>query len=114
MPRSKKARPSFDVARDDLGDTRVGWVYRSDPPAPIVAEPPPPVFRVKAEATGFAAARVSAPASLPRPDVSRSWVETGLGVMGLPVALTIAAMMAPVLWLLAPRPGSAEPPRAFR
>jgi hypothetical protein len=51
---------------------------------------------------------------LPRPEVPRGWVETGLGVMGLPVALTIAAMMAPVLWFLAPRPGAAQPPRAFR
>jgi hypothetical protein len=103
MPRSKKSRPSFEVARADLGESRVGWVYRSDPPAPVIAEPRRP-----------APARVSAPASLPRPEVSRGWVETGLGVMGLPVALTIAAMMAPVLWFLAPRPGSAQPPRAFR
>jgi hypothetical protein len=104
MPRSKKARPSFDVARADLGETRVGWVYRSDPP--VAVAPPPP-----------APARLSASAPTPRvapAEVSRSWVETGLGVMGLPVALTIAAMMAPMLWFLAPRPGSAPPPRAFR
>jgi hypothetical protein len=113
MPRSKKARPSFEVARADLGETRVGWVYRSDPPAPIDNAPPALVD----VAPPPAPARLSTSPPSPRvasPEVSRSWVETGLGVMGLPVALTIAAMMAPMLWLLAPRPGSAPPPRAFR
>jgi hypothetical protein len=108
MPKSKKPRPSFEVARAELGESRVGWVYRSDSPAPIVPEPPvipPPPPPAPAPFSTR---------SSPRPDVSRGWVETGLGVMGLPVTLTIVAMMAPVLWLLAPRPGSAQQPRVFR
>src|SRR5258705_13255077 len=39
---SKKHKPSFDIARHDLGDTRAGWVYRSDrPPAAEVELIPP-------------------------------------------------------------------------
>ncbi len=92
MGRSKKLKPSFDVARADLGGGHVGWVYRSDAPPPGPTESPSPVSRHPP----------------PKPDspgeqTSHGWVETGIGVMFLPVTLTIVAMMAPVLWLFAPR-----------
>jgi len=88
MPRPKKTKPSFDP------DTV---------PAPAVAEqiapPPPPVFRA---------------VSASRPEVSRGWIETGVGALGLPVTLTVVAMMAPVLWFLTSRPGSGHVSRTTR
>src|SRR5262245_47700197 len=106
MPRSKKPKPSFDVARADLHESKVGRVYRSTEPdtvpAPAVAEqvaPPPPVFRA---------------ISPSRPEVSRGWIETGVGVLGLPLTLTVVTMMAPVLWFLTSRPGSGHVSRTTR
>jgi hypothetical protein len=84
MPRSKTSKPSFDMARTDLGESHVGWVYRSD--APVTDRPKP-----------------FATAESPAQETSHGWLETGIGVMGLPFTLTIVAMMAPMLWLFAPR-----------
>jgi hypothetical protein len=92
MRRSKKSKPSFDVARTDLGESRVGWVYRSDAPPPGLAGSPSPT-----------SPKLFSAAESPRQQTSRGWVETGIGVMALPFTLTIVAMMAPVLWLFAPR-----------
>jgi hypothetical protein len=91
MPRQKKPKPSFEVARDEIPETRVGWVYRS-------AAPEPPVVEVMPEGTplpDFTAPRRE-------PQASNEWIEVGLGVMVLPLTLTIA-LMSPVLWLFAPR-----------
>jgi hypothetical protein len=97
MRAAKKSKLSFDVARADLGESRVGWVYRSDAP-----EPGPTVSPPAAPNPVSTAARQDSTTAA-RPETSRSWIETGLGVMGLPVTLTIAAMIAPVLWVLATR-----------
>ena len=91
MPRAKKPKPSFEVARADLPETGVGWVYRS-------AAPEPPVVEVLPKGTpipDFTTPRREPPAS-------NEWIEMGIGVMVLPLTLTIA-MMTPVLWLFAPR-----------
>ena len=91
MPRSKKPRPTFDVARTELGEDRVGWVYRSEAleagmtKSSISASPDPVI------------------AAEPAQQESRSWIETGIGVMVLPFSLTLVAMIAPMYWLFAPR-----------
>jgi hypothetical protein len=83
------------VARTDLGDSRVGWVYRSEPP-------PAP-----APAAGLAATPdPDPPIDSPREHrelLSRGLVAAGLGVLALPFAFTIVAMMAPALWFSVPR-----------
>ena len=91
MRRSKRSKPSFDVARTELSEDRVGWVHRSEAlepgmtPSSVSASPEPSVV------------------ADPAPQESRSWVETGIGVMVLPFSLTLIAMVAPVYWLLASR-----------
>jgi hypothetical protein len=91
MRRSKKSKPSFDLARAQLSEDHVGWVYRSEAleagmtKSPASASPEPPVVAERG------------------PQESRSWVETGIGVMVLPFSLTLIAMVAPVYWLLASR-----------
>jgi hypothetical protein len=85
MPRSKKPRPTFDVARTELSENRVGWVYRSE-----------------ALDAGLTTASVPAEPAVttePAPPESRSWVETGVGVMVLPLSLTLVAIVAPMYWL---------------
>lgn len=105
MPRSKKPKPSFDVARTDLGESSAGWVYRSvateAEAAPEEATPavlPPPIWEW------------SYPAAKAPSNVSRSaettpsfeWLETGVGVLLLPLTCAIA-MIAPVLWMFTPK-----------
>ena len=90
MRRSRKSKPSFDLARTPLSEDRVGWVYRSEAleagmtKSSVSASPEPSVAE-------------------PVPQESRSWVETGIGVLVLPFSLTLIAMVAPMYWLLASR-----------
>jgi hypothetical protein len=91
MRRSKKLNPSFDVARADLGGNRVGWVYRSESPVAVADLPR------AASTTG--ASGVEAPEQ----ETARDWIGTGIGALVLPVTLTVIAMMAPMLWIFAPR-----------
>jgi hypothetical protein len=108
MRKSKKATPSFEVARADLGASRVGWVYRSETPAPEVIESVA-IASVRTESPRREPSRhdpprgESARREAPQPETPHSWVETGIGVLVLPLTLTVVAMMAPVLWLFAPR-----------
>ncbi|HEV3058221.1 MAG TPA: hypothetical protein VGY48_08225 [Vicinamibacterales bacterium] len=104
MRKSKKPKPTFDVARADLGERPAGWVYRSAAPAPSPARAP-------------SVAPSAPPAPGPGPDpappepsdrarsaqTSLDWVEAGVGVMVLPLTVAIVAMIAPLLWMLAPR-----------
>ena len=89
MPRSKKPRPTFDVARTELSENRVGWVYRSE--------------AVDAGLTTSAASPKPAVTPEPAAPESRSWIETGVSVMVLPLSLTLVAMVAPMYWLLSSR-----------
>jgi hypothetical protein len=89
MPRSKKPRPTFDVARTELSENRVGWVYRSEAlDAGLTKSSPSPEPSVTTE---------------PAPPESRTWIETGVSVMVLPLSLTLVAMVAPMYWLLSSR-----------
>jgi hypothetical protein len=63
------------VARGSIEDGRTGWVYRSGPPVVTAARP--------------------------RPEYG--WLERGLLVMAVPVALTLTAMLLPALWMFGPR-----------
>jgi hypothetical protein len=91
MRRSKKLKPTFDVARTELSVDRVGWVYRSETldagltQSPVSAAPNPPVSAEPAQTE------------------SRSWIETGVSVMVLPFSLTLVAVVAPMFWLLSSR-----------
>ena len=86
---SKKAKPSFDVARAPLADSRSGWVYRSDaPPLPRSA---PPREKPRFE-----------PAEVPQPP-TRGWMASGLYWMALPMAVGMTLMLAPVVWILGAR-----------
>src|SRR4051794_408731 len=42
---SKKPKPTFDVARDPIADSKSGWVYRSDPAPASPVTPFGPVVR---------------------------------------------------------------------
>jgi len=91
MRRSKKSKPSFDLARTQLSEDRVGWVYRSD------------ALEAGTTQSSVSASPDASVVAEPVPQESRSWVETGIGVMVLPFSLTLIAMVAPVYWLLASR-----------
>lgn len=82
------------MSPDASTDAPTGWVYRSAP-QPAAAAP-------------AARASVAPPRPEPRPAVSsstpsRSWVERGLQMMTVPVAITVGVMLAPMFWMLAPR-----------
>jgi hypothetical protein len=115
--RSKKVRPSFDVARAELGGHSDAWVYRSDAPSPVAARATPPVESSTApRVEPFAAPQVEPSAaprvgpSAPAPKPARSepgWIETGVGILAMPLiplTLTMLAMIAPVLWISGSRP----------
>jgi hypothetical protein len=77
------------VARTELSENRVGWVYRSE-----------------ALDTGLTQSSASPEPFVitePAPPESRSWIETGVSVMVLPLSLTLVAMVAPMYWLLSSR-----------
>lgn len=81
MPRLKRPKPTFDIARDELDQSRAGWVYRSDT---TPAEPAP----------------VAPHASSSK---APSWIEAGVGVMVFPLTLAVVMMAAPVIWMLRAR-----------
>ena len=105
MSKPKKHRPSFDVARPETGDTRAGWVYRSDRPAePTIApevELIPPgrgtLQRVLPEPVLPETAAVMLPLSA---------LSFGLGVAMMPVFATMYVMLVPMRWLLGSPPAS--------
>jgi hypothetical protein len=105
MSKPKKHRPSFDVARPETGDTRAGWVYRSDRPAePTIApevELIPPgrgtLQRVPPEPVLPETAAVMLPLSA---------LSFGLGVAMMPVFATMYVMLVPMRWLLGAPPAS--------
>lgn len=98
-PRMKKARPSFDVAREKLDEHRDAWVYRSDVPPP-----PVPHAVLPAEPSGAApvpAADATAEGS-PRP--GGGWIEAGIvGVLTIPLTVTALACIAPAIWICGAR-----------
>lgn len=105
-PGSKKHKPSFDVARDPIPETKSGWVYRSEPAE--AREPREPFDprdsreafepRERREPRASRAPRFE-PSAPPSP-ASRSWLSTGLYLMALPVTLGMKIMFAPVSWML--------------
>jgi hypothetical protein len=145
--KSKKAKPSFDVARDDLAAGSSGWVYRSETviqPGPEVeseigavitaqvvpelvpaaehlvgpADQPSTSLTAKAVSSGLEPsappddAAFVPPLSAVSDDVEENgaletpaaaWIENGVNVMVLPLTIAIVAMIAPVIWMLAPR-----------
>lgn len=112
--KSKKPRPTFDVARAEVGTGRAGWVYRSDAELPVELEssaaPPASTLErseaARAELThSFPAAPTPAPPPQAQPAASAAagWIETGVGVMMLPFTLAIVAMVAPMLWVFGSR-----------
>ena len=104
--RTKKTIPSFDVGPDALSQSGTGWVYRSDTEQPATAAP-----SAAAPVTSRAEVRSQSPLSPPPPSASSppprsaaiGWIESGVGLMVLPLTLAIVAMIAPVLWILGPR-----------
>ena len=106
--RTKKTIPSFDVGPDALSQSGTGWVYRSETEQPATAAPAP---SVAAPVTSRAEVRSQSPPSPPSPSASSppprsaaiGWIESGVGLMVLPLTLAIVAMVAPVLWILGPR-----------
>lgn len=95
MTRTKKPKPSFDVARDPIGETKSGWVYRSAP------EETPPV--VTAELLHPADYMLEPAGSLSAPPEPPGWVSTGLLLMMLPITVGVSVMLAPVSWMLSGR-----------
>jgi hypothetical protein len=93
----KKARPSFDVARDALDERRDAWVYRSDGPPPAPAPP-----RVVPSAAVHLRPSTAAPSTPVRS--APGWIGAGLGVMAMPFTLAIMALMAPAAWICGSRP----------
>jgi hypothetical protein len=91
MRRSKKPKPTFDVARAELSIDRVGWVYRSE------------TLDAGLTQSSVWASSASPVAADPAPPESRSWIETGVSVMVLPFSLTLVAMVAPMYWLFSSR-----------
>jgi hypothetical protein len=91
MRRSKKPKLTFDVARTELSDDRVGWVYRSE------------TLEAGLTRSSVSTSPGSWVATEPAPPASRSWIETGVGVMVLPFSLTLVAMVAPMYWLFSSR-----------
>jgi hypothetical protein len=85
--RSKKPKPSFDVAHGPAPETRSGWVYRSDAPPAVIDVHASPGRDSRFE-----------PAAAPPPS-ERSWFATGFYIMVLPVTLGMRIMFAPVAWI---------------
>jgi hypothetical protein len=100
---NKKPKPTFDVARDPIADSKSGWVYRSDPPpappvtpfGPVVRDVPP-AYAVPARTDDVDRFQPDTPA-VPAP---RNWVATGVYLMVLPVSIGMSIMFAPVSWML--------------
>jgi len=107
---SKKPKPTFDVARDPIPESKSGWVYRTEPAEPprpepaIPAPPPPPAAQpVRPQpAPSFQRTRPSPPPPAPAAP-SRSWLATGFYLMTLPMTIGMTIMFAPVTWMLGGR-----------
>lgn len=90
---SKKPKPSFDLGREPLAETKAGWVYRSD--APSVGEPgadPAPVPRTR---PATPRTRPAAPAPSGRASALESIV--------MPFELALIVALAPIRWMFRPR-----------
>jgi len=98
--RSKRAKPSFDIARTDLQGQRAGWVYRSD--APAQADAPVPALVVEPDP----------------PVVEKSVAPPASAVFALPVAPTAPAALSPAPRIPEPAAtpvvSTSPPPRAHR
>jgi hypothetical protein len=101
----KKAKPSFDVARGAVTPDASAWVYRSDAAPPVAArEPASPLPAATAPSEPVARDRI--PPASRQPEPSRvGWIGAGLGIMALPLTLTVMALTVPVLWIAGARPG---------
>jgi hypothetical protein len=90
------------MSPDAPTDAPTGWVYRSD------ATPVPPAVRAAPAAPSAAAPgapRRSDARATPQPARSaRGWLESGLTLVTVPVAITVGVMLAPMIWILAARP----------
>ena len=114
MPRSKKPKPTFDVARAEVDQTRASWVYRSDPTPAVpdilaagetdrsmeVHEPAP--RSVALEASSRQAPPTRSPSSVSS-SKAPGWIEAGVGVMVFPLTLAMVMLAAPVFWMVARR-----------
>ncbi len=121
---SKKAAPSFDVARDPIAGAQSGWVYRSDAQPSRDPSPEPPARDAERAALHDAAAATVALVPVPvpaaraqrpvhgsdsrfQPDAPppprRGWLATGIYLMALPMTLGMTLMFAPVSWMLGAR-----------
>jgi hypothetical protein len=83
------------VAREARADARTGWVYRSEA-APAVVQPLPRDPAAQ-PAAYTAPARVESRVATRPARRERGWVETGLYMMALPMALSVGFMLAPVV-----------------
>jgi hypothetical protein len=97
MPKSKKPKPSFSVARADVGAQPAGWVYRSGARASADASTAPPI---DAE---FVSTPQSSAQHAPPDEVPGGWIEVSVSVMVLPLTAAIVVMLAPVIWMFAPK-----------
>jgi hypothetical protein len=95
MPKSKKPKPSFDVARVDIGAQPAGWVYRSSATADASSAPP-----IDAE---FVSTPHGSAAHATSYEASGGWIEVSVSVMVLPLTAAIVVMLAPVIWMFAPK-----------
>lgn len=112
-PRStRNAKPSFEVVRGAFEETQTGWVYRSDARAEAIEPPrikpvwpaPEPVDHAWSARHGHAAPREHfSPEHATPASSSRGWIETSLLLMALPMAITAGMMLAPMIWMCAPR-----------
>ena len=98
----KKARPTFDVARDPITDTQSGWVYRTEgSAAPEVrpVEPIEPIREQRREHGDVFSPREQAPET----SIAYQVLATGVYLMTLPVRISVNIMMTPVHWILGSR-----------
>ena len=94
-PRSKKAKPSFDVARGPLGDTAAGWVYRS---------PSSPETSPESPASGEIAPTIGDARATERHPMARR-VESGADLVMYPFTLSLMMLFAKMRWFIGPRAG---------
>ena len=102
---SKKPKPTFDVAREPIAPSGSGWVYRSDsaPPAPpaVPRETREPQIPEVLEKAAYLPVREPfRPHQAVDAHAERSWLQTGVYLMVLPMSIGMTLMFAPVTWLL--------------
>jgi hypothetical protein len=90
--RSKRPRPSFDVARGARRDGPAGWVYRSGSVPEIIDAP--------AAAVEVAPVTTARPA---RPITGR--VESGVDLLLWPFTLSLMVLFVKLRWIIGPRTG---------